>query len=175
MSEVNCHENYPIRIVILSNLLSLSIYGIGAYILTEITVWLIVPYLLYCVWLEIRLITRSCVNCYYYGKTCAFGKGKLCALFIKKKGDPQAFAQDEVTWIQLLPDFAISVVPIVAGIILLIFNFTWPLLALTAALAIISTGGNAFVRGSFACKSCRQREIGCPAEKLFDKDRATKH
>jgi hypothetical protein len=29
--------------------------------------------------------------------------------------------------------------------------------------------GNGFIRVSLACKFCRQRELGFPAEQLFDK------
>jgi len=35
------------------------------------------------------------------------------------------------------------------------------------ALVMLSFVGNAVIRGSFACKYCRQREIGCPASRLF--------
>jgi len=38
-----------------------------------------------------------------------------------------------------------------------------------AILLVLSFGGNAFIRGSFACNYCKQKEIGCPAEKLFSK------
>jgi hypothetical protein len=31
-------------------------------------------------------------------------------------------------------------------------------------------GGNAVVRGTFACNYCKQKEIGCTAEKLFRKE-----
>lgn len=172
MSDAECYENYPIRIVLLSNLVALSIYGIGAYILAGLLLWLLIPYLLYCLWLEIRLIRRSCVNCYYYGKVCAFGKGKLCAVIIKTKGNPQVFTQDKITWIQLLPDFAVSLIPLIAGISILIIDFAWLLLALVIVLGILSFGGNAIIRGSFACKFCKQREIGCPAEQLFNKEKA---
>jgi hypothetical protein len=34
-------------------------------------------------------------------------------------------------------------------------------------LAALSLGGNSFVRTRIVCKYCRQREIGCPAEKFF--------
>jgi len=170
MSEVECHENYPIKIVIVSNILSLSIYGIGSYILAHVAVWLIIPYLLYCLFLEIRVIRRSCVSCFYYDKMCAFGKGKLCALAFKRKGDPELFAQDKVTWIQLVPDFAVSLIPVITGIVLLATDFAWLLLALVLILGVLAFGGNAFIRGSFACKYCKQREIGCPADKLFNKE-----
>lgn len=172
MSEVECYESYPIRTVILSNLLSLSIYGIGAFILAKVMVWFIIPFLLYCLWLEIRVIRRSCVNCYYYDKMCAFGKGKLCALIFKRKGNPELFAQGKITWIQLLPDFAVSLIPLMAGIVLLVIDFEWLLLVLVLILGVLAFGGNAIVRGSFACKFCKQREIGCPADKLFNKEKA---
>ena len=171
MSEVECHESYPIRTVILSNLLSLSIYGIGAFILASLFVWLIIPYLLYVLWLEARVLKRSCVDCYYYGKVCAFGKGKLCALFFKK-GNPQNFAADKITWVQLLPDFLVSLIPIAVGIFIVVTDFSALFLALLLILIALSFGGNAIVRGSFACKYCKQREIGCPAEKLFGKEKA---
>jgi hypothetical protein len=67
----------------------------------------------------------------------------------------------------MLPDFLVFLVPAVSGIILLVISFEWQLLALVAALFILSFSGNALIRGSFACKYCKQREIGCPAEKLF--------
>ena len=35
---------------------------------------------------------------------------------------------------------------------------------------LLTTLGNAIVRGSLACKHCMQRELGCPAEKLFSKE-----
>jgi len=31
-------------------------------------------------------------------------------------------------------------------------------------------GGTAMIRGNLVCKYCKQREIGCPAEKLFNKE-----
>jgi len=171
MSEVECHENYPIQIVILSNFMSLSIYGIGAYILASLFVWLIIPYLLYVLWLEARVLRRSCVNCYYYGKVCAFGKGKLCALFFKK-GNPQNFAADKITWVQLLPDFLVSLIPIAVGVFIAVTDFSALYLVLLLILIALSFGGNAIVRGNIACKYCKQREIGCPAEKLFGKEKA---
>ena len=160
------YENFPAWIPILSNLVSISIYAIGAYILAGFGILFAILYLLYCLWLEIGILRRSCVDCYYYGKVCGLGKGKLCALLFKK-GDPQKFVEKEISWAQLLPDFMVFIVPLVGGIILLLRNFNWLLVALLAILLMLSFGGNAAIRGSFACKYCKQREIGCPAEQLF--------
>lgn len=167
MEDVKTYENFPGWIVLLSNLVAISIYAIGAYILAGFGVFFLILYLIYCLWVEIRILKRSCVNCYYYDKVCGFGKGKLCSLFFKK-GDPQKFVEKEISWTQILPDFMVFIFPIIGGIALMIKNFSWLLLALMAILLLFSFGGNAVIRGSFACKYCRQREIGCPAEKFFE-------
>jgi hypothetical protein len=64
-------------------------------------------------------------------------------------------------------------VPIFAGILLLILGFTWIILALIIALFVLGFPGNALVRGQLACRYCKQREIGCPAAQLFDTKKKT--
>jgi hypothetical protein len=46
-------------------------------------------------------------------------------------------------------------------------NFSIGLTALVALFILLVTIGNFLVRTSYACKYCKQQEIGCPAEKLF--------
>ena len=169
MEQAKSYENFPVWIAALSNLVALSIYAIGAYIMAGFTIILSILYLLYCLWVEIGVLRGSCVHCYYYGKVCGLGKGKLCSLLFKK-GNPQRFVEKEVSWYQMLPDFMVSLFPLVGGIVLLVRDFSWLLLAMLAILVILSSGGNAVIRGSFACKYCKQREIGCPAQKLFSKE-----
>jgi len=174
MKEPDAYECFPLRIVLLSNLIAISIYAVGAYILAGFGIWLAVLYLVYCGWIEHRVLRGSCVNCYYYGKVCGFGKGKLCSLLFKK-GDPQKFAETQITWFDLVPDFLVSIFPMIGAIVLLAMGFSWTLLALLVILLALSSVGNAFVRGSFACKYCKQREAGCPAEKLFNRKAKTVH
>ena len=129
-------------------------------------IWLIL-YILYILILEFRLIKGHCVNCYYYGKYCALGIGKLSAVFFKK--GKKNFAQCNATWKSVLPDFLISLVPLLVGIILLMVKFNvWILLAIIL-LFVLTFMGNALVHGSLICKYCKQRELGCPADKLFNK------
>jgi hypothetical protein len=124
---------------------------------------------MFCLWIELRIFRGSCVNCYYYGKTCGLGRGKLCGL-VFKKGNPEGFAEKEVSWKDLIPDFLVLIFPLIGGIIILIRDFTWLILALMVVLAILWLGGNALIRGSLACKYCKQKELtGCPAEQLFNK------
>lgn len=162
------YENYPCWIIFLSNFVALATYFIGAYIIYQAgLVWMII-YVAYILFLEMRLLRGHCVDCYYYGKSCAFGKGKLSSLFFKK-GNSKRFCQMKLAWKDLAPDLMVGLIPLVIGIIFLVYDFSWIMLILVIALFLLISFGNAFVRGSLACKYCRQRELGCPAEKLFAK------
>ena len=48
-------------------------------------------------------------------------------------------------------------------------HFSWVLLLAIGALVLLGSVGTGFIRGQLACKYCRQRELGCPAEQLFNK------
>jgi len=149
------------------NLVSWSIYAIGAYILATLWIWLVTPYLLYALWLEVRLLRTGCVDCAYYGKACAFGKGKLCSAAFER-GDPQRFAEREISWAEVLPDFLVTVLPLIGGIVFLVANgWQWRIAVLLALLFVLGFGVTGFVRGSLACRYCMQRDIGCSAYELF--------
>jgi hypothetical protein len=165
---MKCFEKYPFWIVACSNLVSVLIYLIGAFIIYKVGfIWLIL-YIVFILSLEFRLIKGHCVDCYYYGKMCAFGKGKISSIFFRK-GDASKFCRKRMNWTDILPDFLVSLIPIVAGTIILTRDFNWSLLLAVLALFILTSAGNGAVRGQLACKYCKQREIGCPAQKLFSK------
>jgi hypothetical protein len=83
------------------------------------------------------------------------------------RGQPELFNQKKITWKDIVPDFLIFIIPILAGIILLIQDFMWIVLILIITLFFLGFLGNALVRGQLACRYCKQREIGCPAAQLF--------
>ncbi|MFC1617214.1 hypothetical protein ACFL2K_03240 [Candidatus Margulisiibacteriota bacterium] len=169
MKNITCHENYPVFFIIVANLIDFIIYAAGIFIFLQFHWILVVGYILYILLLYYRLFTSSCVHCYYYGKLCAFGKGKLCSLFFKK-GDPEKFLTMKITWKSILPDFMVFLVPAAFGIVKLIQDFDWILFAIIIiAFGFVGFVGNAIVRGAYACKFCKQRELGCPAEQLFNK------
>jgi hypothetical protein len=161
------YENYPFTIILISNLFQFCVYFIGAFIISQIGYFWLIPYFAYILFLEFKLLKTSCVNCYYYGKRCAFGKGKISSIFFKKGNE--LFCQRKITWKNILPDFLVSIIPFTIGIILLILNFNWLNLGLIILLVLLSSFGNGFIRSSLACKYCKQKELGCPAEKLFQK------
>lgn len=162
--KTQCYENYPLWMIVLANTLSISIYIIGAFILYGLGIIFSALYLVFCLIMEIRLL-KSCTNCYYYGKTCAFGKGRLSP-HIFKKGNPDLFYQGDVSWYAVLPDFLIFLFPMAGGIILLFIEFNWITLLLIIVILILSLAGNAIIR-SLTCKHCKQRELGCSAAELF--------
>lgn len=162
------YDNFPLWMVLASDAVSFGIYILGAYVIFQFgAVWFWL-YILFCLFQEFRVMRMSCIYCYYYGKLCGLGKGRIAALFFKK-GDPKKFLEKKITWKDLIPDLLVSLIPFLAGIYLLIVGFNWLMLCLVAALFLLTTAGNGFVRGNIACKYCKQRKLGCPAEKLFSK------
>ncbi len=160
------YENYPLVTVLISNLFSMTIYSVGLYIMLNLGAVFAALFIGYIFLIEFRLLAKSCRYCYYYGKLCAFGKGKCCALFFKK-GDPENFVRTEISMKDIIPDFLTFIFPLIGGIIILWSNFSWFVVVLLVILVVLGFGGNAVVRGSIACKYCKQKEIGCPAERLF--------
>ena len=176
MAQPKTYSNYPYWIVLVSNLVSLATYGLGAFIISQtpkIGYALLGLYITYIIWLELRVMSKSCVNCFYFGKCCAFGKGKITPMLFKK-GDPKKFLRTNITWKDILPDFLVSIIPLIAGIVLLIIKFNWLILTSIVLLVVLASAGSGFVRSSLACKFCKQRELGCSAEQLFSKKNATK-
>ncbi|MBU1940708.1 MAG: hypothetical protein KKC68_02935 [Candidatus Thermoplasmatota archaeon] len=169
MNKITPYENYPIRIPLLAILISIISYSIGAVILSEFGITVVIIYLAYCVGIELLVIFRSCKDCYYYGKICGLGKGKIAPIFVKQ-GNSNKFKEKKISWYDLIPDFLVAIIPVIGGIILLLYNFSFLLLGLIILLSILFFGGTAYIRGSFACKYCKQKEIGCPADKIFNKN-----
>ena len=160
------YEKYPWHQVFITNLLSILIYTLGVVILQHVN-WVVAGlYLIYIFILEIRLLKYHCPNCYYYGKICAFGKGRISSIFFKK-GNPDKFICKSFSVKDLIPDILVFAFPAIAGIILLITDFQWYILVSLAGLIILNFSGNAYVRGQIACKHCRQKDLGCPALDFF--------
>lgn len=173
MTGLKSYENFPLKIVSLALFVSFISYIIGAFILLGFGIIFSILYLVYCFGSELLVVFRGCRNCYYYGKICGLGKGRIAPLFCKK-GDPKKFNERNIKWYTLIPDFLVVIIPIFGAIILLLTSFSWMVLGLLVILAILFFGGTATIRGSFACKYCKQKELGCPADKMFNKEKKPK-
>jgi hypothetical protein len=170
METIKKFENYPWWIVVLSNVVSLSIYALGFLILFRLGPVYSFVYLFYILLLEGRLIKNHCTKCFYWGKTCGFGKGRVSS-WVFKKGDTSEFCAKEMTWKNMIPDAMVSLIPVIIGIVLLILRFDIIILSALLLVVFFTTSGNGFIRGKLICKYCKQSELGCPAQMLFNKQK----
>jgi len=167
-------EEYPLWIVLVINAVTVLAYAIGAYLLFLVgTAWGIL-YIAYLLFLEFRLYRESCVSCYYYGKLCAFGKGKIAARFFEV-GDPNKFFEKELSPSDMIPQFLALIFPMAAGIILLFRTFSWEIFALMLLPPAIWFLGNPIIYGKLACPHCKQGRICCPANEFFSKTKSKKN
>jgi hypothetical protein len=113
-----------------------------------------------------------CTKCYYWARRAEFGRGKVSAWFFKQ-GDPSQFCLKELTWKDMIPDFLLTLVPLLTGILLLILEFRTGVLLALVVMVLLTTIGNALIRGKLTWRHCKQRELGCPADALFNKNRNT--
>ena len=169
MKGLKSYENFPFWIPLLAVLVSVISCIIGAVILSGFSFLVSIVYVLYCISIELMVIFRSCKDCWYYGNICGSGKSKIAPLFVKK-GDTKKFVERDISMLHMIPDFMVSILPLVGGIVLLILNFTIVVIVLIFIFAILSFGGTAFIRGTLICKRCKQKDIGCPAHKIFNKN-----
>lgn len=168
MIKTKSYENFPLWIPFIAILVSVISYSIGAVILSGFGIIFSILYLFYCLGAELLVIIRSCKDCWYYGKICGLGKGKIAPLFIKK-GDTKRFADRDISMVHMIPDFLVVILPLLGGVMLLLLDFSILVLSLMVVLIILFFGGTAFIRGTFACKYCKQKDIGCPADAIFNK------
>jgi hypothetical protein len=168
METIKRYDNYPFGIVILSNVVSLGIYVLGFLIIFRVGLVLSILYVLFILSLEYRLLRYHCTNCFYWGRICGFGKGRLSSWFFKI-GDSSQFCMKDFTWKDMIPDLLVSLIPFVIGISILIVKFDIMLLSALLMLVVLTTTGNGFIRGTLTCRYCKQGELGCPADLLFNK------
>jgi hypothetical protein len=161
-------ENFPWWVVTLSNLVSLGLYGLGFSIMIRLGYVAAIAYLVYVAVLEYRIMRYHCVDCYYWGRTCGFGKGRISAILFQK-GDASKFCNRSMTWKDMIPDLMVTLIPFITGIVLLIIEFNFIILAALVLLVLLTTMGNGFVRGKLTCSYCMQKDLGCPADALFNK------
>lgn len=153
-------ENYPKAIVVLTNVFLLLWFGFAAYIMYELKLAglpiISIIYLLFAlVMLGFVLRKHRCTHCYYYGKLCSSGWGKLSScLFKEKSGNYKAGMKlADLTWGLL------TIVPIIAIPFAMFLHREFLIFGgiyLAGFLAIMVI--NQFVRKK-ECSQCKMRYI----------------
>jgi hypothetical protein len=161
-------ERYPAWMVLVANAVFISVYLAGLYLVYLVWPVLALVFLVYVVYLESSVYRDGCVNCYYYGKVCAFGRGKIAKAFLRK-GDPKKFTEKTVSFSDFLPSSLVNVVPLVAGIWLLLQRFDWLVAGLMVWPLIVMFLGNPVIYGELACPNCKQARVCCPVCEFFRK------
>ena len=160
------YSRFPYGTVLLTNGVSISSYFLAAFILFQIHWIVMFLYIIYILALEFNLVKKHCVHCYYYGKTCGFGRGKL-SCFLFEKGDPILFNHKTLKLKNVLPDLLVFIIPVIAAIGLLVWKFSYLFLLVALLFILLSFLGSGYIRPQLACKHCRQRILGCPAYTYF--------
>jgi uncharacterized membrane protein len=153
-------EKFPIYRIILSNALMLFWIALGTAacgFFNTLVVWI---YLL-CAVLTIFVLLRKavCTHCYYYGKWCSAGWGKLAALLFRK-GNMEQFGTCLGARLAPLIYGLLLLVPLVFGMISLIQKFTLFKIIVLILLILVAVYSGTINRKK-ACAICKMKLI-CP-------------
>lgn len=162
-------ENYPIKIVCVSATLTIISYLLGTAVFYVLSPLLGVLFLILTITNIGVSMKLRCTNCFYLGKYCNFGLGKLAAILFKK-GNPEEFSNRRKVIPTAVLSFGTMLLPIVAGILLLLIDFSIGNITLLSVYILFGIVPNFFVRGSF-CEKCMQGQLGCPSYEQMIKSR----
>lgn len=151
-------EEHPILGVLLGNFAIALWIGLGtliAWAFHPIAGWLYLAFAVIMVGPVLRKLL--CANCYYYGKRCFMGWGKIVPLFFKK-GNIENFNKGTGQGIALVTYNALTIVPIILIIISMVLDFeVIKVVALALFLLIYFLKGNVVYKK--ACSRCKMRFI----------------
>lgn len=162
-------ENYPIKIVCISATLTILSYLLGTVVLYVLHPFLGILFLLLAVSTIVVSMKLRCTHCYYLGKYCNFGLGKLAAILFKK-GDPSEFRNPRKVIVTAILSFGTLLLPIIAGVVLIIIDLSIENIGLLLVYILFGILPNFFVRGNF-CEKCVQGQLGCPSYEQMIKRR----
>jgi uncharacterized BrkB/YihY/UPF0761 family membrane protein len=153
-------DEYPKSAIILANLtmvLWLVIGTIASWFFSPVAAAIYAVFAVSMVFFVLRKLV--CTNCYYYGKWCATGWGKLAALFFKR-GDTGKVSTSAGIKLASLTYGLLSLIPLILIVVSLIGEFTIPKISVAVFLFAVSFYSGAVSRGK-ACKQCKMRN-SCP-------------
>jgi hypothetical protein len=150
-------EEYPRWLVITGNLLMLVWIGLGTaacYFFNPVAAWIYLAAAPLLVFVVLRKLV--CTNCYYYGKRCASGWGKLAALMFRS-GDIERF--NDSAGIKLAGGLygLLTLVPLVLGTVAAVRDFSVVKVVVLVALLLIGFYSGTIGRRK-SCAQCKMRK-----------------
>lgn len=161
MSEDGCLESFPAITIVLGTMITITSVFLGAAVIFFFDLVFSMVYVGLYVVMTILNVRFRCNFCYYCGKRCPSGMGKLVkkeylSRYNREFNNPVNYGLVGVF------SFAMMILPIVIGIIALFLNFVIIQLVVLIFYCIVSFVPNAFLKGD-RCKKCKQGKLGCPA------------
>jgi hypothetical protein len=156
---VQCQKEISIWLVLLDNLPTLLLIGIGAIIISFASTIGTIMYLSYSIFSIIWFWARICTTCDFYDtRSCPCGYGRISSFLFKKqehKSFKKAFKRNIIV---LFPWWFI---PPLLGMYILIKEFSTLLLSLVIAFCIVGFIIIPFISRFVGCKNCSEKE-NCP-------------
>jgi len=166
--EPRAFEEYPFSTVLITNSVALLVWVISVYLVWQLGRLWGMLFAVYLIFHEFSIYKGGCSSCYYYGKRCAFNRGKIAPLLVKKQ-DARKFCEKLVDFKSLLPVLLGSFIPVAVGIYLLVQNFDYLILACVLILIANWFVVNPLMFGKLVCLHCKQGRLCCPANDFFNK------
>ena len=151
-------ETYPKWVIIFRWIILTLAFTLGIYILADIQLMLGIIYAACSLFaLTLVLPLSRCVYCYYHGKLCNTGWGKVAA-YLYAKGD-ESFYLERYNYAILL--HLLWIVPLLASLFQLVRNKELRYVVIFLIYVLILWMEKVVLK-KLACKRCHQREF-CPA------------
>ncbi len=151
-------EKYPRKTVIRGNLLIIAWVVLGTvacWFFRPLIAWTYLGFFIFMVGIVLRGLL--CPNCYYYGKWCCLGWGKLSALFFKKRGaEDFSFSLGQ----SLAPAVYgfLAIIPLILITVSILQEFTL-LKVVVAVLFLLLSFYSSVINRKKDCAQCRMKLI----------------
>ncbi len=153
-------EEYPKVVIIFGNFMMMLWIASGTtacWFLYPLAAWIYLALAIITVFVILRKLV--CPDCYYYGKWCPLGWGKLSSLFFKK-GDVEKFTTGIGLKLAPLTYGLLSLIPLILVVISLFLGFSLFKIIILVFLLLISFYSGAISRKK-TCAKCKMKLI-CP-------------
>lgn len=151
-------ENYPKYIIVIRWIILLWAFALGTYILADLHFALAIIYVLYSmIALTLILPLSRCVSCFYHGKVCNTGWGRIAG-YLFEKGDESKYEEhyNYAIFLHLL-----WLVPLVVALLQVVRKrniFALSIFVIYVFILLVEK----IILKKLCCKRCHQREF-CPA------------
>ncbi|HUW95596.1 MAG TPA: hypothetical protein VMW58_07390 [Anaerolineae bacterium] len=155
-----CYDDYPIRILILNLIELLLALVVGVLLVAQLGWWAVLSYAAVgCLGLILAL-AYGCTRCFYYGRVCGLGLGKMAARIFHQR-DEEEFGQalsQTVAWTLV---GLVLALPVAAGLVSLSTHFSAAGLAMLVVFLVLIVV-IVLTHSRYVCGHCRQaRDSRC--------------